>query len=282
MSYPHSPLMQVQALHELLGHPTWRVVDCRWSLMAPPKGRQEYQTGHIPGAVFVDLDTELADKAAGGGRHPLPSEEKLRALLEQRGISDETSVLVYDDTAGSVAGRLWWTLRAFGHSNVWVLEGGIQAWTQAGFPLEAGGVRVEPGHFTRRLDRSCWVDAEQVAARSPETVLIDARAGERFRGEQEPIDPVAGHIPGALNLAFMGNLEQGRFKSPELLRARFAEAGIQAGPEVIAYCGSGVTACHNLLALEHAGLLGARLYVGSWSDWVSRPGAPVEVGASPR
>lgn len=281
MSTLSSPLIDAVGLRACVGSSDWRMVDTRWSLLAPSKGRQDYLSGHIPGAVFLDLDTELADKAAGGGRHPLPSEASLRQRLEAAGISDETQVVVYDDSAGSVAGRLWWILRAFGHTRVWVLDGGIQAWTEMGGTLEAGTVTVASGHFTRSLNRAAWVDAAEVAARGPERILIDARAGERYRGEQEPIDPVAGHIPGALNLAFAGNLEQGRFKSAAALRSRFEAAGIQRGEQVIAYCGSGVTACHNLLALEQAGLTGAQLYVGSWSDWCSRPGAPVAVGAEP-
>src|SRR5438067_4773326 len=268
------PLVSPEWLHEHLGEPDLRVIDFRWYLLGK-KGRDEYLAGHIPGAAFVELDDVTGE---GGGRHPLPTGAQFEKAMRRAGVSRQTRVVAYDDVGGSVAARLWFLLRWFGHGAQAVLDGGVQAW--AG-PLEAGEVEMARGDFEARPpDRSRILDFEAVAALN-DAPLLDSRAGERYRGETEPVDPKAGHIPGARSAPFSGNLgEDGRFKSSEELRRRFRELGVQGGEEVVLYCGSGVNACHNLLALELAGITDARLYAGSWSDWSNRD-APVATGPNP-
>jgi thiosulfate/3-mercaptopyruvate sulfurtransferase len=259
-------------LHEHLGEPDLRVIDFRWYLLGK-KGRDEYLAGHIPGAVFVELDDVTG---VGGGRHPLPTAAQFEGAMRSAGVSRDTRVVVYDDVGGSVAARLWFLLRWYGHGAQAVLDGGLQAW--AG-PLEEGDVEAARGAFEARpSDRSRILDFEDVAGLK-DAPLLDSRVGERYRGETEPIDPKAGHIPGARSAPFAGNLrEDGRFKSKEELRERFRELGVEGGEKVVVYCGSGVNACHNLLALELAGITDARLYAGSWSDWSNRD-APVATGS---
>ena len=268
------PLVNAEWLHEHLGDSDLRVVDFRWYLLGK-KGRDEYLRGHIPGAVFVDLEDVTGH---GAGRHPLPDGKPFEAAMRRAGVSSGSRVVVYDDVGGSVAARLWFLLRWFGHREQAVLDGGLQAWTG---PVEEGDVEVARGDFeTRTPDRSRILDYEDVAALAGVPV-IDSRAGERYRGETEPIDPKAGHIPGARSGPFSGNLRQdGHFKSRDELRDRFRELGVEGGEEAVVYCGSGVNACHNLLALELAGITDARLYAGSWSDWSSRD-APVATGPNP-
>lgn len=254
-----------------------RVVDFRWYLDGR-SGRQAYRSGHIPGAVFVDLDAMTP--AEGPGRHPIPSSETFTEAMRAAGVSESSLVVVYDDVSGSVAARLWWLLRHFGHRAAAVLDGGIQAWSGR---LESGDVAVRRGDFkaaSARLDDV--VDIEAVLSRAGRTVLLDARAPERYRGETEPVDPRAGHIPGAHSAPWTGNLDQsGSFLDPERLRRRYRELGVERGEDVIAYCGSGVNACHDLLALELAGLPGARLYEGSWSDYSRNADLPAASGAEP-
>jgi thiosulfate/3-mercaptopyruvate sulfurtransferase len=250
-------------------HPEARVFDVRW-----PSGREKYDLGHIPGAVFVDLDRDLSQHE-GPGRHPLPSEEQFARVLSRLGIGPATPVVVYDDAGGSVAGRFWFLLRAAGHRDVSMLDGGLKAWTG---PLSREEPRIAPAPLREvRFDRSRFVDVEQVKARG-QTPLLDARAPERYRGEVEPIDKRAGHIPGARNAPWAQNLDPqtGRFKPPEALRALYAMYD-----RPIVSCGSGVTACHDAFAMELAGLPPVRLYVGSWSDWSSDPTRPIALGPEP-
>ena len=268
------PLISADWLHEHIGDHDVRVIDFRWYLVGR-KGAEEYAKGHIPGAAFVELD-DITGK--GPGRHPLPTLDQFQAAMRTAGVDDATAVVVYDDVGGSVAARLWFLLRWFGHERQAVLDGGLQAW---GEPLETAAQHVREGGFTARgPDRSRILDFDEVAQQRGVPV-IDSRAGERYRGEKEPVDPKAGHIPGARNAPFAGNLqEDGRFKSRDELRRRFEEVGVDPEKGAVVYCGSGVNACHNLLAMELAGVKNVRLYEGSWSDWSSRD-APVATGAEP-
>jgi thiosulfate/3-mercaptopyruvate sulfurtransferase len=261
------------------------IVDCRFELAVaggdPDKGERAYREGHIPGAVYAHLDRDLSDlsrKSEGLGRHPMPSEQAFSAVLSRWGWRPGLQVVAYDAVGGALAAaRLWWLLRLAGVREVAVLDGGFQAWQIAGLPLEAGEVEREPGDVALRYDASRYiVDHRAIADRSE--LLIDARATPRYRGEVEPIDRVGGHVPGALNRPYSDNLDaDGRYKSAGQLRRDFAALiGDTPPAQVVHMCGSGVTACHNLLAMEHAGLAGSRLYAPSWSGWVSDPARPVE------
>lgn len=249
------------------------VIDVRWRLGGPP-GREGYLAGHIPGAAFLDLDADITGVPGPGGRHPLPEAGALQASLRAAGVRAGKKVVVYDFGDGMAAARLWWTLRWAGHPAVSVLDGGLAAWEEAGQQLEPGAPSVEPGDLTVQPGGMPVLDAEAAADAARTGVLIDARAPVRYRGEQEPIDPVAGHIPGAVNVPYAQLVDEtGRLLPPQRLRAV-----LPSGPVAGAYCGSGVTAAHTVLALEAAGLAPASLYVGSWSDWVSDPSRPVAVG----
>jgi thiosulfate/3-mercaptopyruvate sulfurtransferase len=267
------PLVEADWLRGHVDDADLRLVDFRWYLQGR-NGRDEYQRGHIPGAAFVDLEAVTGE--GGGGRHPLPSAHQFERAMRAAGIDGDSRVVVYDDSGGSVAARLWFLLGYFGHRAQAVLDGGLQAW--AG-PLETRAPDVEPGNFTAGdPDRSKTLDFEAVR-RLRGTPLIDARAGERYRGEKEPIDPKAGHIPGALNAPFSDSLgADGRFKPPAELRRRYEELGAARG--AVFYCGSGVNATHHVLGMAVAGLPGARIYAGSWSDWSNRD-APVATGPNP-
>jgi len=266
--------------------PDLRVVDVRWYLDPQKLGRDAYLAGHIPGAVFLDVATDLSAPGGGrglpAGRHPWPSEEQVSRVMGAAGISSETRVVAYDDQSGAVAARLWYLLRASGHDAVAVLDGGITKWQAEGRPLETGPVTPAAARFTAR-PRQGWVVArDEMTGLDPSTLVIDARAGERYRGEAEPIDPRAGHIPGAVNVPFTGNLTADEipvFRPPDELRARFAAVGAERSLPIV-YCGSGVTACHDLLALHAAGLRG-RLYAGSWSEWSADPSLPIATGPRP-
>jgi thiosulfate/3-mercaptopyruvate sulfurtransferase len=267
------PLVEAAWLRDHLNDRDVRVIDFRWYLQGR-HGRDEFLRGHIPRAVFLDLG--MVTGTEGGGRHPLPLAAQFEREMRLRGVDDRTKVVVYDDTGGSTAARLWFLLDYFGHRAQAVLNGGLQAW---GGPLEDEVEVFAPGDFTaREPDRSLALDFE--AVRNLRGVpVIDARAGERYRGEKEPIDPKAGHIPGALSAPYSESLDaDGRFKSPAELRSRYEKLGAASG--AVFYCGSGVNATHHVLGMAVAGLPGARIYAGSWSDW-SRRDAPVATGPEP-
>lgn len=279
--HTYRTLVSAATLAAHLDDPGWAVVDCRFSLAETEKGRDAYRAAHIPGAVYAHLDEDLSGPIVRGktGRHPLPPVDGMAARLGAWGIGGGVQVVAYDDSAGMVAGRLWWLLRWLGYSAVALLDGGWDAWLRAGYPTRPG-VESRPARaFTPRSAAGMVADAGEVLARlhDPQMLLLDARAADRYRGENETIDPVAGHIPGAVSAPYAGNLTaDGTFRAPEELRARYMELlGDHRPEDTIVYCGSGVSAVHNLIALEQAGLPGARLYAGSWSDWITDPARPV-------
>lgn len=258
------------------------VLDVRWSLGGPP-GREEYLRGHVPGASYVDLERDLADPPGSRGRHPLPDPGRFEAAMRRCGVSGRRPVVVYDAVGGTSAARCWWLLRYHGHRSVALLDGGWPAWVDGGHPVEKAAPAVPPGDFRAEPGHLPVLDAAGAARVAREGVLLDARAAERYRGEVEPVDPVAGHIPGAASLPALLNLRAsspapGRFRALEELEALYADAGVDPNTEVGVYCGSGVTAAHDVFALH---LLGRRaaLYPGSWSEWVADPGRPVETGS---
>ena len=270
-------LMKSTTLRERLGDPGLVVFDCRFSLADTEAGRRAYATGHVPGARYAHLDEHLSGPVgATTGRHPLPDPARLADWLGASGVGNDTDVVVYDDVGGAFAVRLWWLLRWLGHHRAALLDGGLAAWQAAGGALSTEAPQPVPARLTARPDDGLWITTDALAAALPAgTVLvIDARAPERYRGEVEPIDPVAGHIPGAINLPFSGNLgPDGCFLPPVELRRRFETAlGGTPAARVAHSCGSGVNACHNLLAMELAGLTGSRLYAGSWSEWIRKEG----------
>ena len=273
-------LVSVDELAGRLDEPDLRVVDVRWYLNRPGQGRQAYEAGHIPTAIFLDLDEDLSGEE-GAGRHPLPYPLDFRRRLEEAGIGSEHSVVAYDDTGGTTAARLWWMLDNLGHERVAVLDGGLRAWTDAGRPLSRD-VPEYPKARLRLEDRwSRVIERDELTGRLGTLTLLDARAPERYRGEVEPIDPQAGHIPTAVNAPTPGNLaDDGLFRPPDELRRRFDGLGGAAGGDIVTSCGSGTTACHNALAMRLAGLPDPILYVGSFSDW-SRGGMPVATGDEP-
>lgn len=281
---PHTTLISAPAVYAHLDDPDWVIVDCRFSLADTERGRQDYQEAHIPGAVYAHLDDDLSGPTSPGvtGRHPLPDVDTFARTLSGWGIDEQTQVVAYDDFGGGIAARLWWMLRRLGHDAVAVLDGGWPAWQQHAFPTAPGDETRPPRRFVPRPRPNQIAGVNEVNAQrtNPAYRVLDARAAERFRGEFEPIDPVAGHIPGAVSAPFTGNLDgEGFFLPPDLLRARFETLLGDVPPKhTICYCGSGVTAAHNLLALAHVGMDGARLYPGSWSHWITDPKRPVEVG----
>jgi thiosulfate/3-mercaptopyruvate sulfurtransferase len=253
------------------------LLDVRWALGGSP-GRPEYERGHIPGAVFTDLDTELAGPPGAGGRHPLPDAATFQAAMRAAGVFGDQPVVVYDAGNSMAAARAWWVLRYFGHSDARVLDGGLAAWVGEGHPTSSETPVPSPGDFEAAAGGMPAVDAAGAAELAAHGLLLDARAPERFLGEQEPIDPVAGHIPSAVNVPSAANVDEaGRFLGADKLRERFAAAGVSDDVAAGAYCGSGVTAAHEVLALELAGFPAA-LYPGSWSEWITDPGRPVARG----
>ncbi|MPZ82831.1 MAG: sulfurtransferase [Actinophytocola sp.] len=263
------------------------VLDVRWRLGGPP-GREDYERGHLPNAIHLDLDTDLAGPPGAAGRHPLPDPEVLERALRAAGVRADRPVVVYDADNGSIAARAWWLLRWAGHGEVAVLDGGFAGWTAEGRLVTTAAPRPEPGDITVRPGGMPVLDAAGAAALARDGVLLDARAPERYRGDVEPIDPRAGHIPGAVNAPFAGHVgEDGRWRRPARLAERFAGVGVGAadGEPVGAYCGSGVTAASVVLALEVAGVTSpiapAELYVGSWSEWSGDPDRPVATGNEP-
>jgi thiosulfate/3-mercaptopyruvate sulfurtransferase len=274
---------ELNAVHDVF------IIDCSFDLADATAGEAAYALGHLPGAVYLHLDRDLSGEKHGtppsNGRHPLPNARKLVDHLASISVKTHQQIIAYDRTGGMYAARLWWMLRWLGHAEVAVLDGGLQAWQAAGFTLSTEVSHYAPGNFEAAASLESFVQKGDVKAnlQTREKLVIDARAPERFRGEQEAIDPVAGHIPGAVNRFFKENLQaDGRFKTAAQLREEFnsliANAGNFAETDVIAHCGSGVTACHHLLAMRHAGLQGAQLYPGSWSEWSADKSLPVALG----
>jgi len=294
-----NPLITVDELARLLAGTEMSLLDVRWRLGGPP-GIDLYLAGHIPGAVFADLDRDLAAPPGPGGRHPMPASADFEAAMRRAGVRDNRPVVVYDDADSTAAARAWWLLRYFGHPLVRVLDGGYRAWTAAGRQVESGpsapsapgapsaptapgarGASFATGDFTARPGHMELLDAAAAGMLARTGLLLDARAGERYRGETELVDPVAGHIPGAVSAPTAENVKpDGSFRPAADLAARFAALGAADGAVVGTYCGSGVTAAHEVLALSLAGIP-AGLYVGSWSEWITDPARPVATGPAP-
>lgn len=273
-------LIDATSLAATAGHPDVVLVDCRFELANPDAGERAYREAHIPGAVYAHLDRDLAGKKTGtNGRHPLPDPAMLSATFGRLGIDASVQVVAYDQDSGMFASRLWWLLRWMGHDAVAVLDGGFAAWVREGLSTRVGEESNPPRSFAGVRNDGMVADVAGAQEAVKSGLLVDARSPERFRGDVEPIDRIGGHIPGAVNRFFQTNLAEGRFLSSEALRASLEAslAGV-AGSEVVCYCGSGVTACHNLLAMEHTGITGARLYPGSWSEWSADPNRPIERG----
>jgi thiosulfate/3-mercaptopyruvate sulfurtransferase len=274
----HKTLINPETLAENIENPSWVIVDCRFSLADAAVGYKDYQTAHIPGAMYAHLDDDLSGPpVTDHGRHPLPTPQRLAQLFSRLGIDEMSQVVVYDAAGGMIAARLWWMLRYMGHEAVAVLNGGWQAWREAEFPTKPGIEANTPSQFTGRPQPN-WIVTLAEVDRQP--LLIDSRGPARFRGELEPLDPQAGHIPGAINLPFETQLdENGRFQSNDRMKAELtAVLGKIAPGAATFYCGSGVSACVNLLAMAHVGLGNGRLYVGSWSEWSSDPERPIATG----
>jgi thiosulfate/3-mercaptopyruvate sulfurtransferase len=282
MSASYSTLIGALELAQRLRDPDWVVFDCRFDLADPAFGRQAYVASHVPGAFFLDLDEDLSGSKTGtNGRHPLPDPAQLAARLEASGVGNHTQVVAYDDAGGMFAARLWWLLRWLGHHRVAVLDGGLHAWLATGQALDEALPEPRAATYALAL-RPDRVDAQYVRQHldRPDMVLIDARSPDRFRGENEMLDPVGGHIPGAINRFFRDNFDaHGCFKQASVLREEFgALIGAHSPRQVVHQCGSGVTACVNVLAMEAAGLSGSRLYAGSWSEWCADPSRPLARG----
>jgi thiosulfate/3-mercaptopyruvate sulfurtransferase len=282
----YGPLIDVDTLARHIGEADWVVVDCRFTLTDPSAGRAAYDRGHLPGARYAHLDDDLArSPSSHEGRHPLPDPQRLAATLGRWGIDRNATVIAYDEASGAIAARLWWLLRWLGHARCAVLDGGLAAWVGSGRALQQTPPSFEPRRYdVRSAAKGAVVATHELAERQAAgDVLVDARAAPRYRGEQEPIDPKAGHVPGARNRPFSVNVTQtGAFRPPAELRAELTELLAGRDPSrVIAMCGSGVTACHLLLAMSVAGLEGGRLYAGSWSEWIRDPARPIKTGAEP-
>jgi thiosulfate/3-mercaptopyruvate sulfurtransferase len=286
------PLISVAELAEALaGSEPPALIDVRWRLGGPP-GIESYRAGHLPGAVYLDLDGQLAGAPGDCGRHPLPATADFEAAIRGAGVRTDSDVVVYDDADSTTAARPWWMLQYYGHDRVRVLDGGFRAWKAAGLPVSTADASPPPGDFTARPGQMPIIDADGAADLARTGILLDARAPARYRGETEPVDPVAGHIPGALSAPTAENVTPGgMFRPAAELRTRYANLGVKAAAsdgtdsndpaqQVGAYCGSGVTAAHEVLALALAGIPAA-LYVGSWSNWVSDPARPVATGPRP-
>lgn len=281
-----NPLVSVEWLGHHLHDANVRVADVRWDLFEKGKGYASYKRGHIPGAVFLDMDSDLASPpGTGPGRHPLPTPEAFAETMARAGVRADTHVVAYDEGNGAHAARLWWLLRYFGHANVSLLDGGMIRWVAEDRPLQTEVPAVPHGEFHPHPDAGMLVDKARVVEleRDRRALVLDSRLRERYEGKVEPLDPRKGHIPGAYNAPVAGNLvsaEDPRFLSPEELRARFDELGANGADNVVAYCGSGINACQNIFALLLAGY-DAQLYGGSWSDWSSDPTLPAITGATP-
>jgi thiosulfate/3-mercaptopyruvate sulfurtransferase len=277
----HTTLISTDLLNSHLDDSSWLIADCRYNLKDERWGHAQYHAGHIAGAVFVNLAHDLAGARTGSnGRHPLPSTDAMAATFARLGIGDHTQVVAYDQDAGPFASRLWWMLRYMGHDAVAVLDGGFAKWTREGRPVRGGDEKRTAATFTPRVREEMRVPVDEVMARlhDPSVLLIDARSPERFEGRPDPLDNVSGHIPGARNRFYRHNVgDAGTMRPAGELKAEFGRVLANHAPnDAVMYCGSGVTACHNLLAMEHAGLRGAKLFAGSWSEWEADPKRPIE------
>ena len=274
-------LVPAETLSIALGRADLAIIDCRFSLLNPGAGDLAYQQGHIPGAVYAHLDRDLSDhRKHGAGRHPWPDAEDFTRRLGVWGVTPQHQVVAYDDGEGAHAARLWFLLRTLGHEKVAVLDGGWARWTALGLPVDSHVPAMASAKYAGTFDTSRLLDADQVQARlAAGDLLLDARGPTRFRGDEEPIDRIGGHVPGAQNRPYTVNLSDGRFKPPVQLAEEFrGTLGPHQPDHTIVMCGSGVTACHHLLAMERAGLRGAKLFTGSWSGWISDPTRPVATG----
>ncbi|MEM6430215.1 MAG: sulfurtransferase [Deinococcota bacterium] len=281
-----SNLISASDLHSLITTDAdhVRIIDCRFKLTDPQAGRALYSEGHLPSAQFFDLDVDLSVPPAAnghGGRHPLPPIDAFEKRSQAAGISQDTTVIAYDDAGGLFAGRLWWMLKYLGHDDVKLLDGGIQAWQAADYELTTAMPTFAPSAFqaSPRPEMLASIDEVKRNLDVPDVLLVDARGAERYRGDTEPMDKQAGHIPSAINLPFADNLQDGTFKDIDTLTARFED--LTEAETVIVYCGSGVSAAHNVLAMDEVGIKNTKLYVGSWSDWSSREDTPVATGEEP-
>ena len=274
-------LVSTNTLASHLNDSSWIIADCRYNLTDEAWGHAQYIAGHIPGAVFVDLAHDLAGPRTGAnGRHPLPSPETIAATFGRIGIGIDTQVIAYDQDAGPYASRLWWMLRYVGHDAVAVLDGGFAKWTREGRPARTSEETRPAAAFTPRLRRDMRVTVDEAArlVGNPSVMFVDARSPERYQGHPDPLDNVSGHIPGASNRSYRHNVaEDGTMRPPDALRTEFERLlGDRSADQIVMYCGSGITACHNLLAMEYSGLHGMKLFAGSWSEWEADPARPVE------
>ncbi|MCJ7568940.1 MAG: sulfurtransferase [Anaerolineales bacterium] len=280
----YTTVITPKQLEPHLGEENWAIIDSRFDLVQPQWGEKQYLIEHIPGAVYVHLDHNLsAPKNGTNGRHPLPETEVIAEYFSNLGIDNGTQAIVYDARGGGIASRLWWMLKYLGHEAVAVLDGGFPEWKRLGLPVHGIRESRDPSQFKPRLNPNLKVVADEVLERISEgsSLLIDSRAPERYRGEEEPFDPIAGRIPGAANRFWQTNLDADlRFRDPDILKAEFDSLiGGIAPAETIVYCGSGVTGCHNVLSMAYAGIQGVKLYAGSWSEWSSDPCRPIATGA---
>jgi thiosulfate/3-mercaptopyruvate sulfurtransferase len=276
-------IISVEDLNKNLNNQDWYIFDCRFLLKDPEGGLKKFNQGHIPGAQYADMDKDLASPmTATSGRHPLPNPDALINKLAMWGVGNSSQIICYDDMSGAFAARMWWLLKWLGHNNIAVLDGGLDKWTSAGLGVDTNIEKRSPGTFNGQPNNDMWVDIEFVQKELSEDkiTLLDARSSERFTAQDSKTDPVAGHVPGALSFPFSGNLtKQGVFLPKDELRQRFASSASSSdSKEAIAMCGSGVTACHNLLAMSVAGLPMLRLFVGSWSEWIKDKSRPVATG----
>lgn len=276
-------IISAQDLKDIIDDDNVRVFDCRFSLKDPQGGMKSYQAGHLPNAQFADMDTQLSSAMTeASGRHPLPEVDVFIDQLKQWGVNNDTQVIAYDDISGAFAARLWWMMRWLGHNKVAVLNGGMKQWTDAGYELTQDATEFAKGEFSGSANMEWLVDIDTVQAElaNNSITLIDARAADRFTAKDQKTDPVPGHVPGANNLPFGGNLtKDGLFESPEVIKQRYADVvNDQSLTNVVNMCGSGVTACHNLLAQAVAGLPPTKIFIGSWSQWIRDPSRPVATG----
>lgn len=281
----YTTLIDPKTLHAHINDPNWVIIDCSFDVLRKEQGFMDYQESHLPNAIYAHLDNDLsAPKTPSSGRHPLPDIAAISAKLSAWGVDENVQVVAYDENSGGYAARLWWLLRWLGHEKVAVLNGGLQTWQDEGYDLVEAPGQPTPRQFNPKPNDAMWVDLATVAQVLEQGGLVlDARGADRFAGQNETLDPIAGHIPGTRNAPFTENVissAQPQFRATELLQQRFKTlCGDTPVEQVIHMCGSGVTACHNVLAMENIGMCGSKLYVGSWSEWITDPNRPIATGA---